>query len=255
VAEFYFSGNCDNAATVFADSSTNVNGAITDWAWTFDAATDTAQNPTYSFGTAGTHTVTLIVTTAAGCADTLTQTVNVNPSPLALYSDTTTCPYDGLYTDESSIGTGAIVSWAWDFGDSTASALQNPTHTYADTGMYIVSLAVTSDSGCVSVFSDTTFIVLCSDTVSPPVLPGAFTPNGDGHNDVFLVRGGPMLEMELKVYNEWDNCIFTSTSQSFGWDGTYKGKPQPAGTYIWTFTGTTADGTPVNMYGSVTILR
>jgi len=255
VAEFYFSGNCDNAATVFADSSTNVNGAITDWNWTFDTATDTAQNPTYTFGTAGTHTVTLIVMTAAGCADTLSQTVTVNPSPLASYSDTTTCPYDGIFTDESAIGSGAIVNWAWDFGDSTVSTLQSPTHTYGDTGTYIVSLTVTSDSGCISVFSDTTFIVLCSDTVSPPVLPGAFTPNGDGHNDVFIVRGGPMLDMRLNVYNEWDNLIFTSDSQSVGWDGTYKGKPQPAGTYIWTFTGTTADGTPVNMYGSVTILR
>lgn len=256
VAEFYFTGNCDNAATVFADSSTNVNGAITDWNWDFDAvANDTAQNPTYSFGTAGTHTITLIVTTAAGCADTLTQTVIVNPSPFASYADTTTCPFDGIFTDESAIGSGAIVGWAWDFGDSTVSTLQSPTHTYADTGTYIVSLAVTSDSGCVSVFSDTTFIISCSDTIAPPVLPGAFTPNGDGHNDFFIVRGGPLLDMELKVYNEWGNLIFSSNTQSIGWDGTYKGKPQPSGTYIWTLTGTTTDGDPINTHGSVTILR
>lgn len=255
VAEFYFSGACDNTATAFADSSTNVNGVITDWNWTFDTATDTVQHPSFTFGTAGTHTVTLIVTTAAGCADTLTQTVNVNPSPFASYADTTTCPLDGIYTDESAIVSGSIAIWAWDFGDSTVSSLQNPTHTYSDTGMYIVILSVTSDSGCTSVFSDTTFLVLCSDTVTPPVLPGAFTPNGDGHNDVFYVRGGPMLDMQLNVYNEWNNLIFSSDTQSVGWDGTYKGKPQPAGTYIWTLTGTTADGTPVNIYGSVTILR
>jgi gliding motility-associated-like protein len=255
VAEFYYAGNCDNAATVFADSSTNVNGAITSWNWTFDITQDTVQHPSYIFSPAGSHTVTLIVTTAAGCADTLTQTVMVNASPVALYSDTTQCPFNGIYADESFITQGSIASWAWNFGDSTTATVQNPTHVYADSGMYIVTLAVTSDSGCVSVFSDTSYIALCSETLTDPVLPGAFTPNGDSHNDVFLVRGGPMQDMTLNVYNEWDNLIFSSTSQAIGWDGTYKGKPQPAGTYIWTLTGTTVDGTPVNIYGSVTILR
>lgn len=254
-AAFLFANNCELAPTVFTDSSTNVNGAITAWNWTFDAATDTAQNPSYTFPTTGSHTVTLVVTTAAGCADTLTQTMIINPAPTAFYSDTTICPFDGVYSDGSFIASGNITTWDWNFGDSTFSNLQNPTHTYSDTGTFIVTLAVTSDSGCVSVFSDTTFIELCSDTVTDPVLPGAFTPNGDGHNDVFIVRGGPMLDMKLSVYNEWDNLVFTSDSQAVGWDGTYKGKPQPAGTYIWTLTGTTADGTPVNMYGSVTILR
>lgn len=255
IADFYFSGTCDNNPTAFTDSSTNVNGAITSWNWTFDASSDTAQNPGFLFTPAGTHTVTLIVATAAGCSDTLTETLMINPSPFASYTDTTACPYDGIFTDGSSIAQGSITTWTWDFGDSTTSSLQSPTHTYADTGSYIVALTVTSDSGCVSLFSDTMFIELCSDTVTDPVLPTAFTPNGDGHNDVFLVRGGPMLDMQLKVYNEWGNLIFTSDTQSFGWDGTYKGKPQPAGTYVWTFTGTTADGTPVNMHGSVTIKR
>jgi gliding motility-associated-like protein len=255
VADFLFAGNCDNVATVFTDSSTNVNGAIVAWNWDFGTGTDTAQNPSFNFGASGTHTVTLIVNTAAGCSDTLTQTLTINPSPFASYTDTTVCPYDGIYTDQSAITSGSIVSWAWNFGDSTTSVLQSPTHTYADTGSYIVTLSVTSDSGCVSVFSDTTFIVLCSDTVTDPVLPGAFTPNGDGHNDVLYVRGGPMKEMELKVYNEWGNVIFTSNSQSIGWDGNYKNKPQPAGTYVWTLTGTTADGTPINTHGAVTIMR
>lgn len=256
VADFVFSGTCENSATVFTDSSTNVNGAIVAWNWDFDAtANDTAQNPSYTFAPAGTHTVTLIVNTAAGCSDTLIQTLMVNPAPSAWYTDTTICPYDGVYTDASVITSGTIVSWAWDFGDSTSSPLQSPTHTFNDTGMYIVTLTVTSDSGCISAFNDTTFIEVCSDTVTDPVLPTAFTPDGDGHNDVFIVRGGPMKEMELKVYNEWDNLIFTSTEQSDGWDGTYKNKPQPAGTYIWTLTGETADGTIINMYGSVTILR
>jgi gliding motility-associated-like protein len=256
VADFLYSGTCDNTMTLFNDTSTNVNGAIVSWNWAFDVInSDTAQDPTFQFGTAGTHTVTLVVVTAAGCADTLTQTLMINASPQAAYSDTTVCPTDGIYTDQSTIASGVITTWQWTFGDSTSSALQSPTHTYADTGMYIVTLTVTSDSGCVTSFSDTTFIDVCSDDVTDPVLPSAFTPNGDGHNDVFIVRGGPMQEMELRIYNEWGNLIFTSTTQTDGWDGTYKSKPQPAGTYVWTLVGTTADGNPINLHGSVTLMR
>jgi gliding motility-associated-like protein len=255
VAAFYFANNCEASATLFADSSTNVNGAITAWNWNFGSASDTAQHPSYTFPSIGTQTVTLIVSTAAGCSDTLTQTLVVNPAPVAYFGSDTACPLDAMYYDSSFIAQGAIVSWNWNFGDSTTSNLQNPVHSYADSGWYSVSLTVTSDSGCIAVFSDTTIIALCSDAVTDPVLPGAFTPNGDGHNDILYVRGGPLVEMELNVYNEWGNLVFTSDMQSVGWDGSYKGKPQPAGTYVWTLTGTTADGEPVNTHGSVTILR
>ena len=199
--------------------------------------------------------MSLIVTTAAGCADTLVQTVFTNAAPIANYGDTITCPVDAAMIDSSFISQGAIVSWSWNFGDSTNSILQNPTHTYADTGSYIVALTVTSDSGCVSTFSDTLILIPCSDDVDPPILPGAFTPNGDGHNDDLFVLGGPFLDMHLEVYNEWGNLVFVSDAQTNGWNGTYHDKPQPAGTYVWVLTGTTADGVPVNTHGSVTIIR
>jgi hypothetical protein len=255
IAQFAIATHCENVATIFTDSSSNVNGAIVSWNWTFDTATDTAQNPTYTFTNTGNHTVTLIVTTAAGCADTLSQNIYINAAPVSDWGSTTTCGPDMNFSDSSFISLGDIISWSWNFGDSTNSALQNPDHTYPDTGFYVVSLTVLSDSGCVSILTDTVQLVACSDTVSPPVLPEAFTPNGDGHNDVLLVRGGPLLDMELRVYNEWGNLIFSSNTQSIGWDGTYKGKPQQAGTYIWTLTGTTVDGSPINTHGSVTILR
>jgi gliding motility-associated-like protein len=247
---------CLNAAVAFTDQSTNSNGAINSWYWSAGADTSTQQNASFTFTTTGTQTVTLVVSTAAGCADTITQTLTVNPLPQVDFTSSITCPTDVVLTGNGSIASGSIVSWNWDLGDSTSSTLQNPAYTYADTGTYIVTLAVMSDSGCVSSFTDSLILVPCANTeVNPPAVPTAFTPNGDGHNDVLYVKGGPFTELDFRIYNEWGNLIFRSGSQSIGWDGTYKSKAQPEGSYVWTIKATTADGTEVKATGEVTIIR
>jgi gliding motility-associated-like protein len=248
---------CVNTSVSFVDQSTNTNGNIVSWSWTAGTDTSTQQNPSFTFTSTGIQTVTLVVSTSAGCSDTITKTLFVNPSPQANYSSVITCPTDVALTDSSLISSGTIVSWSWNFGDSTAlNTQQNPNYTYADTGMYVVTLTVTSDSGCVSAASDTLVFVPCSTgEINPPVVPTAFTPNGDGHNDVLYVKGGPFKELDFRVYNEWGNLIFHSESQSIGWDGTYKGKIQPEGTYVWTVGGILIDGTDVKASGDVNILR
>jgi len=96
----------------------------------------------------------------------------------------------------------------------------------------------------------------CSGTVSTnPAVPTAFTPNGDGTNDVLYVRGGPFSQFDFRVFNEWGNQVFQSATQSDGWDGTIKGTKQPEGTFTWTLVGTTVDGKAIKMSGNVTILR
>lgn len=65
-------------------------------------------------------------------------------------------------------------------------------------------------------------------------LPAAFTPNGDGHNDVFRVPPGIAVTIRrLAVYNRQGGMLFYTTNVAEGWDGTYHGHPQPAGTYVW----------------------
>ncbi len=256
VAAFASTAACTNSAVSFTDQSMATLGNIVSWQWTAGSDTSSLQDPSFTFGSAGTQTVTLIVATAAGCADTVSMTVNVNPTPVSYFGSVITCPTDGAFTDSSSITPGTITTWNWNFGDSATSALQNPQHTYTDTGYYYVTLTVTSDSGCVATYGDTLFFIPCAeDDVAPPAVPTAFTPNGDGNNDFLFVRGGPFSDFNFRVYNEWGNEVFVSQSQSVGWDGRYKGKEQPAGSYVWIFTGTTMDGEPVNVSGSVTILR
>ncbi|MEM1324692.1 MAG: PKD domain-containing protein [Bacteroidota bacterium] len=66
-------------------------------------------------------------------------------------------------------------------------------------------------------------------------VPNAFTPNGDGDNDILFVRGNPIDEVYFAVYNRWGQKVFETTDQNFGWDGTFQGKalsPDVFGYYL-----------------------
>ena len=65
-------------------------------------------------------------------------------------------------------------------------------------------------------------------------LPAAFTPNGDGHNDIFRVPPSiPVIIRRFAVYNRQGEMVFYTTNVAQGWDGTYRGHPQPTDTYVW----------------------
>jgi hypothetical protein len=67
--------------------------------------------------------------------------------------------------------------------------------------------------------------------------------------------GGPMQEMDWRIYNEWGNEIFHATDQSVGWDATYKNRLQPATRYVYTLRGTTISGDIIDVKGEVSIVR
>ncbi len=130
----------------FTDAST---GGPTSWSWDFnnDGAEDaTTQNPSYEYTTAGTYTVTLVVTNGAG-TDTLTKTdyITVNPPLNADFSaDNTsgTAPFTVTFTDAS---TGSPTTWSWDFNNDGIedATTQNPDYTFTEVGTYTVSLTIT----------------------------------------------------------------------------------------------------------------
>ena len=65
-------------------------------------------------------------------------------------------------------------------------------------------------------------------------MPGAFTPNGDGHNDIFRVPPSiPVNVRRLTVYNRLGAMVFATSNVSKGWDGSLGGKTEPAGVYVW----------------------
>lgn len=85
--------------------------------------------------------------------------------------------------------------------------------------------------------------------------PNAFTPNGDGNNDVFAIYGAGLVKANLQIFNRWGEKIFDSANQWSGWDGTYKGAPQNPGVYTYQVQAVYLNGKTKEKKGTVTLIR
>ncbi|MFL3664349.1 MAG: PKD domain-containing protein [Flavobacteriales bacterium] len=155
-ASFITADVCQNLAGQFTDQSVGNGGTINQWDWDFDYngvthyTDNTQQNPSNNYATAGIYTVELIVTTSAGCSDTVSNPITIHPMPNAAYTHTDVCYTDAnTFTDNSNVSSGTITNWDWDFDDnSPINNTQNPTYTYGSDGAYNVTLVVTTDQNC-----------------------------------------------------------------------------------------------------------
>lgn len=93
-------------------------------------------------------------------------------------------------------------------------------------------------------------------TLSPNIYaPNAFTPNNDGNNDIFLIKGNNISEFEMKIYDRWGKEIFLSKNINDGWDGTVKGKSAVEGVYMYRVKGRGEQGEAFSLRGSITLIR
>ncbi|MFI5142157.1 MAG: PKD domain-containing protein, partial [Bacteroidia bacterium] len=144
VASFSATTQCLHNATQFTDQSTLLanQGTLNHWSWNFgDGGTSTSNNPTHTYTAAGTFPVTYTIGSSVGCTATYTDSVIVNPLPSASFISDTVCKQ--LITTFTNTSTGGV-SYNWNFGDGTiASTLQNPTHSYINSGTFVTTLTVT----------------------------------------------------------------------------------------------------------------
>ncbi|MGP8215687.1 MAG: PKD domain-containing protein [Bacteroidia bacterium] len=143
---------CKGSATVFTNGSDINSGSMANWKWSFgDGDSSTIESPSTIYPAAGTYNVVLVVTSTNGCVDSIKKQVTVNPNPVVSFTanDTAGCvPLCVLFTDNSTISSGSITSEEWNFGDSAASAKNDPGHCYTTVGTFPVTLTVTSGEGC-----------------------------------------------------------------------------------------------------------
>lgn len=141
----------------------STSGAGTTYNWDFgDGGTSTQMYPTHTYQPTpanNTFNVCLTVTTASGCVDSICMPVTVQSqsgcqSTFTAYADTNN--YLTTYFNAQSVNPGFSTGYFWDFGDGNNAVGQNVTHTYAQDGLYIVTLAtVDSLNNCSSVYVDT----------------------------------------------------------------------------------------------------
>lgn len=150
VADFSMPNACAGTTINFTNTSSVSVGFISTQNWNFgDGTISTAQNPNHQYTTPGNYTVTLQVTTAGGCSNSTSQTIIIHPNPVAQFATTSVClGTNSTFTNSSSISTGTIANYLWDFNDTYSSTQQNPSHNYTVAGTYSVGLLVISDMGC-----------------------------------------------------------------------------------------------------------
>ena len=155
------------------------------------------------------------------------------------------------------------VTLKWDFGDPSSGILNeatgdNSSHSYSQEGEYTVSLYAESMEDCRELLAKENIIIYTKDengTKDDLFIPSAFTPNGDGINDVLFVRGEHIKKLEFYICNKWGELIFQSKNQSDGWDGKLNGQLVQTGTYTYMLNIEKSDGQSQQMIGHVTVLR
>ncbi len=217
---------CEGDCITFTDLST---GNPTSWLWTFPggtpASSSSADPGTVCFNIPGTYDVQLIVTNASG-ADTVTMPVTISPTPVVNAG-----PDENIIIGESVVltatGTGGTYVWT-DASTLSCGTCQSTIASPQVTTGYMVTLI--DSAGCIATDSITVNVTY----VEEVGVPNAFSPNGDGLNDVLYVDGAGFSEIDFKVYNRYGQLVFQTTDPSVGWDGTdLKGKALNPGTFAY----------------------
>ena len=168
---------------------------------------------------AGIYTIIKAVDSKGCIAQNITgnATINVNPVPDAkitafpLFANMINPKIN--FIDESD----SHINGIWDFGDGNTQLTNfgEIKHTYEDTGTYLVSLEIMSDSGCMVTAYETIII----DQVFNIYIPTAFTPNNDLYNDYFLPIANGIQEYDLTIYDRFGKQVFNTDKTNIAWDG------------------------------------
>lgn len=251
--------SCSIVCIDFESTSSTTVSSIENWEWNFNnGESSTEENPTSCFENQSntedvSYDITLITTNNLGCSDSLTneEYITVWHNPIANYEPSS---YLGnMYTnlfEFSNLSIGAD-SYYWDFNDGNYTTMDNPNHSYSDTGNYNVTLISSTIQGC----SDTILKSLRVDAVTSIYAPNTFTPNGDQQNDIFKIEGYNIEEIELLIFDRWGLLLYSGIGLNPQWDGKHKGKDVQQDTYIWKAEIKDGFGRRKSLTGHINLLR
>jgi gliding motility-associated-like protein len=172
---------------------------------------------------------------------------------------------DIFYSDPSQVANGIEITfftdlisgytYYWNFGDphtsNNTAIVHQPTHIYTQPGYYQVTLFVTNQFGCSDTIEKTVLVTLADHIF----IPTGFTPNNDGNNDVFRVRGNNIVNYSMSIFNHWGEKIWFSQQETHGWTGESNGRIAPVGTYAYYIEVNYSNGTSSVHRGQVNLIR
>lgn len=212
VANFNQTNICQGSPVTFTDLSTSTQGNINLWNWDFGdgSVNSQLQNPSHIYSTPGTYSVTLLIGSTNGCADTAVHFVTVNAVPNINFNTVNSClGAPSLFNNTSTISNGTIANWWWDVnGDGVVDA-NTPTlsYNYPTANTYTVILTGSSNANCTNSYSTTV-------TIHPlPIIN--FSGNNVCHNSVTTFTNNSTIGNGNQIINySWTFGNSTSTTQT-----------------------------------------
>jgi gliding motility-associated-like protein len=228
-------------------ASTNGTSTAYSWAPSYSLSNPNISNPV---ATVINNTVYTVTATLNGCVRTKNVIINTKANPvISAGPDASIVDGQSVVLQGSGVANPTSILW------TPATGLSNAT-TYTPTAAphvtTVYTLTVKDANNCTSTDATTvTVIPYCVNVMN------AFTPNGDGQNDRWLVTNGSgcTKKIVVAVYNRYGQLVYKNDNYQNDWEGTYSGKPVPDGTYYYSVTYYLVDGRGVTVKGDLTILR
>jgi gliding motility-associated-like protein len=233
---------------VTVDVTSDVSGASYAWVGPNGFASTMAENTIYnfSFADSGLYFVTV---TYLGCV--AKDSVLLYPYPF-LHLTNVTADQKIKYGQSVQLNASGAQYYFWtpDNGTLDDPNIDHPVATPQDPTRYTVHGM--DIHGC----RDSAFVYIDIDYTMTEFVPSAFSPNGDGRNDVFRILNMKYQKLlDFRVYNRWGQLIFVTSDLSKGWDGTFNGVPQEVGVYNYVIIVAEPDGTERTYKGTVSLVR
>jgi gliding motility-associated-like protein len=242
-----------NGQEVLFTATTTFGGTAPQYLWQIGGSTFTTSNPEFTAnGLTANTTVSCTLVSNFLCTTTDTAvsnslTIQVNPIPTVTLSNDVTIQQGESTTLTAT--TGANLNYLWtpstalsctDCLVSDANPEETTTYTFVVTDPATACSA--SDSVVVTVIR--TFDIW---------VPSAFSPNKDGANDNFFVRGNNVKDFTLKIFDRWGTLMFQTSNLNDGWNGEYQGRIVNSGVFVYTVEYTLKDSTQGTLKGNVTV--
>lgn len=203
--------------------------------------------------------VNVVMTASLACAQPVSATeivVTVNSLPTVTFAGAGVNVENNKVTikegESVSISLSGAASYVWTPTTDVSSSNNGADVVLSPSATITYAITATSAAGCTNNGTDTLQVVVIPDTGI--FIPSLFSPNGDGSNDRFIIRGAGIQKITFRVFDRSGHLIYETTSleeaTTSGWDGTKNGVNQPIGMYTWSVTGSFIDGSKLSFNGA-----
>jgi PKD repeat protein len=157
LATFSNTETCIGQPLQLFDQSTISSGNLANWKWTLGVTNSNQQNPTFNLSNSGTYNVKLVVTSSFGCKDSTTGIATINALPIVEFTPSSLFGAPPLIIQFDNLSSQG--NYSWEFGDNTTgSNSSEPTHSYLDTGVYVITLTTVDTNGCIDSIKKTIYV-------------------------------------------------------------------------------------------------